>query len=256
MSVRIAVVSDIHSNLAALEAVLADAGSVDETWCVGDVVGYGPDPNECVELLRSRKHLCVAGNHDWAAIGRLDTQDFNADAETAVVWTRRQLTSRSRRYLEDLPLKLERGDITIVHGSPREPIWEYVLYASIAQANLESLSTAYCLVGHSHIPIIFSCAPTPAASPSTQGGGSGRVCRSVDPVYDAPVKLADDTLFINPGSVGQPRDGIPESRYVILDLADRTVTFRRVPYDVGKTQQKMQNAGLPTRLWNRLAYGL
>ncbi|MBI4321963.1 MAG: metallophosphoesterase family protein [Chloroflexi bacterium] len=245
---RIALISDIHSNLAALEAVLADAGPVDETWCVGDVVGYGPDPNECVDLLRARKHLlCVAGNHDRAAIGKMDTRNFNPDAEAAAQWTSRQLTPSSRRFLEELPpaRELEQHDITIVHGSPREPIWEYMIYSSIAQANVELLNTRYCFVGHTHIPVMFNCASGPL----------GHTCRTVTPVYDVLFKLADGYLFVNPGSVGQPRDDNPDASYVVLDLPDHTVTYRRVPYDVQKTQRKMQKAGLPQRLWMRLSYG-
>lgn len=240
---QVAIVSDIHANLAAFEAVIADLQGVDEVWCLGDIVGYGPDPNECVALLRSQKHICIAGNHDWAAIGRISTADFNPDAAAAIDWTSARLTPDSRRYLESLPLKLEKYDITLAHGSPRDPIWEYIVFPNVAQANLNDFATEACFVGHTHIPVIYSCEDT------------GRACISIEPSYDAPFALGNGRQIINPGSVGQSRDGIPDARYILLDLDQRTVLYRRVAYDIGRTQREMQQANLPTRLWMRLSYG-
>ncbi|MBI2952901.1 MAG: metallophosphoesterase family protein [Chloroflexi bacterium] len=253
---RIAVVSDIHANLAAFEAVIADLQGVDEVWCLGDVVGYGPDPNACVSLLRAQNHLCIAGNHDWAAIGRIKTDDFNPDAAAAIDWTASHLATDSLRYLESLPLEIEKHGITLAHGSPREPIWEYLLSPTIAQANLSHFGTAYCFVGHTHIPVIYSCHAPTVPDPSLVGiPVSNGACIAVEPTYDAPLQLAQDRLIVNPGSVGQPRDGIPEARYIVLDLDQRTISYRRISYDIEATQRKMQAANLPTRLWMRLSYG-
>ena len=152
---RCLVLSDIHSNLEAFQAVLDDAGPVDQVWCLGDVVGYGPDPNGCVELLRSLPHLCTAGNHDWATLGKLDLRDFNPDAREANLWNRQQLTPENLAYLEALPEKLVNGQFTLIHGSPRFPIWEYIIYASTAQLNFEHFDTPFCFVGHTHTPVIF-----------------------------------------------------------------------------------------------------
>jgi predicted phosphodiesterase len=142
---RYLVFSDIHSNLEAFEAVLDDAGSFDQAWCLGDVVGYGPNPNECVERLRSLPHVCVAGNHDWATLGKLDLRDFNPDAREANLWNRAQLTEDSLAYLEDLPELIVEGDFTLVHGSPRHPIWEYIIYPSTAEMNFDFFETPYCV---------------------------------------------------------------------------------------------------------------
>ena len=240
---RVAIISDIHANLAAFEAVLADLQDIDELWCLGDIVGYGPEPNECIDLLRSRNHICIAGNHDWAAIGRISTADFNPDAAAAIAWTTAQLTPASRSYLESLPLKIEKDYITLAHGSPRDPIWEYIVYPGIAQANLHDFATTTCLVGHTHIPVIYSC----QAPDGT--------CTSLEPSYNAPFLLTLGRQIVNPGSVGQPRDGNPDARYIILDLDQRSILYRRISYDIEKTQRKMQEANLPSRLWMRLSYG-
>ena len=146
---RVAVVSDIHSNLAAFEAIIADFGEVDEVWCIGDVVGYGPDPNECVRRLRGFPHICVAGNHDWASVGKVSADVFNSDARAAATWTGEQLTAASRDYLRGLPPRVEREGWTIVHGSPRDPIWEYVLRTWQASACFGMFTTPGCFIGHS-----------------------------------------------------------------------------------------------------------
>ena len=256
---RVGVIADIHSNLEALEAVLAAANDVEEIWCLGDTVGYGPNPNECVELVRDRAAICVAGNHDWAALGKISTVDFNQEAAAAAQWTSRQLGPKNREFLESLPLKVEKDSFTIVHGSPRDPIWEYVLYSSTAEINTHYFRTPYCLVGHSHLPVIFFCAqdaePSSNRDPSHGTLESGD-CRSLQPVPDEPIQLGTDRAIINPGSTGQPRDGIPEASFITIDTRLHRVTYHRVPYDIGLTQQKIQDAGLPRRLWMRLAYGM
>ena len=246
---RYLIISDIHSNLAAFEAVLADAGSFDKVWCLGDVVGYGPDPNECVERLRDLDHVCVVGNHDWAALGKMDTEDFNPTAKRACHWTREQLSPSSLEYLEALPKSLVEEDFTLVHGSPRQPIWEYILYPSIAEANFECFDTRFCLVGHTHVPIIYRHRPENPDHP----------CDAVIPSPHDPLVLGEERLIINPGSVGQPRDGDPRASYAILD-SDRersnfTLKYRRVSYPIEATQARMAERGLPARLIIRLGYG-
>jgi len=239
---RYLIISDIHSNLAAFEAVLADAGPFDKVWCLGDMVGYGPDPNECVERLRGLPHVCVAGNHDWATLGKLDTEDFNPDAKRACLWTREQLSSSNLEYLEALPRSLIEEDFTLVHGSPRHPIWEYILNPSIAQANFEHFDTRFCFVGHTHVPVIYRDNPN-------------RACDALIPSPGARLALGEDRLIINPGSVGQPRDGDPRASYAILDSDKLTLEYRRIPYPIETTQARMVERGLPVRLIMRLAYG-
>ena len=248
------IISDIHSNLAAFEAVLANAGSFDRVWCLGDVVGYGPDPDECVELLRGLPHVCVVGNHDWATLGKMDTDDFNPDARKACQWTSEQLSSSNMKYLETLPESLCEGDFTLVHGSPRHSVWEYILYPSVAEANFEYFDTRFCLVGHTHVPIIYR---RRVAGPGR--GNSGQACDTLAPSLNDPRALGEHRLIINPGSVGQPRDGDPRASYAILDsgdqLNDLTVEYRRVSYSVETTQARMVDRDLPVRLIMRLGYG-
>ncbi len=240
---RYLIISDIHANLTAFQAVLEDAGYYDYVWCLGDVVGYGPDPNECVELLRSLPHLSLAGNHDWAALGRLDIRTFNADARKAVLWTREMLSPENRAYLEELPTTFILGDFTLSHGSPREPIWEYILDPLIAALNFQAFSTQYCLVGHTHTPVLFR--------ELRENGG----CEVVMPKYRERIPLDDSRYIINPGSVGQPRDSIPDAAYAILDTTSGTWEHRRVPYNIDAVQQRMRKHGLPDRLIMRLEHG-
>lgn len=252
---RCAIISDVHGNLDALQAVLADASAVDQIWCLGDLVGYGPEPNECVALLRERGALCVAGNHDWAAIGKMDTSDFNPEASEAARWTSIQLTPEHREYLASLPETLqvgETGQFTLAHGSPREPVWEYLTHISVARLNFDYFQTPYCFVGHTHVPLLFE---RPVASERTPQ------YRTIVPQADTPLELGAHRLIINPGSIGQPRDGNPHAAYMLYESAragsDKggTVTLRRVSYPVTSVQEKMRVAGLPSRLIMRLTYG-
>jgi predicted phosphodiesterase len=244
---RYAIIADIHSNLEALKAVLDDikqAGRVEEIWCLGDIVGYGPDPQECLAILRQTTNICVAGNHDWAAIGKINTSDFNPDAAAASQWTMHQLNDEDIEYISNLSLIIESGDFTLAHGSPREPIWEYLLSSGVASQNLSYFKTQFCLVGHSHQPVVFTC--------DEAGECSARYF-----LPDSPVSTTSGgRLIINPGSVGQPRDGNPDAAYAIYDSEQQLVRLYRVPYDIHSTQEKMQAHGLPVRLAARLSYGV
>jgi predicted phosphodiesterase len=246
-NMRCLVLSDIHSNLEAFQAVLDDAGEVDQVWCLGDVVGYGPDPNACVKLLRSLTPVCIAGNHDWATLGSLDLQDFNPDARDANLWNRQQLTPDNLAYLEALPQVVVEGQFTLAHGSPRHPIWEYIIYSSTARVNFDHFNTPYCLVGHTHTPGIFRLTP--------ETEGSGPICEQIALDNGEPAKLGPERLIVNPGSVGQPRDGDSRASYAILRLDEMTVEHRRVPYPIEETQAKMMSHDLPLRLVLRLKYG-
>ena len=243
LSVKVAILADIHGNLTALETVLADIGlkgGADELWCLGDIVGYGPDPHECIELIQRRCSLCIAGNHDWAAIGKMDTSQFNALAAQAAHWTSQQLKAEDIYYLQNLPLTIEKGDFTLAHGSPRDPIWEYILSTEEAERNLKYFQTRYCLVGHSHFPVLFECSQRCSAHPLADGDV---------------VQLREERLIINPGGVGQPRDNNPRAAYAVYDTESSEVVLHRVEYDVPAVQKRMLEIGLPHWLVSRLAYG-
>lgn len=255
---RVLVISDVHANLTALDEVLADAAGVewlgrtgfDAIWSLGDIVGYGPWPNECIQRLQQfNGHLRVAGNHDWAALGYLDIDDFNREARKMVLWTQQQLSPASLAYLRQLPDQpLLHDDFTITHASPRQPVWEYINTSNIAQENFSHFTTPYCLVGHTHVPRIFRLTPIPELDEVA--------CVAYAPVYDRDIALAGPhSLIINPGSVGQPRDNDPRASYALLDVENALWRYRRVRYDVEITQAAMRKAGLPDRLIARLAYG-
>jgi len=240
---RVLIISDIHGNLIALETVLADASSdYDTVWCLGDLVGYGPDPNECVDRIRALPNLtCLVGNHDKAAIGGIDISAFNVDARLAIAWTQRSLTAETRDYLMNLPERTLHGDYTLVHASPRQPVWEYILDRYTAEQNFAYFNTPYCVVGHTHMPIMY-----------IKLNGDVMEMRAN---YDEILALGRDRIIINPGSVGQPRDSNPDSAYSILDFETNHWEFRRVPYDIAATQSRMTEAGLPSRLIARLQKG-
>jgi len=244
---RVAVLSDIHANLVALEAVLADCDDCDRVWCLGDVVGYGPDPAACVDRIRAVAEVCIAGNHDLAAIGVLSTDQFNDLAAIAAEWTFNQLSTSDRQFLGDRPSFAVHGDYYLTHGSPLDPVWEYLQTPEQARENFDFFRTAVCFVGHSHVPIAFST-PSRLDWPTE----SVRVER---PREGVEFFFGDRRHIINVGSVGQPRDGDPRSAYVILDPDNGSYQRRRVAYDIVKTQTRMQAEGLPEPLWMRLAYG-
>jgi len=241
--VRYLIISDVHANLTALAAVLADAPKFDEIWCLGDLVGYGPNPNECVERIQDFAHTNLAGNHDWAALGKLDLSSFNIDARTASMWTQTILSPSAREYLNTLPTRVEQDGFFMAHASPREPVWEYILDANQAFANFEYFSVPICLVGHTHIPIVFEL------------DEQQRQCKTMVPPFSKPLTLGSRRMIINPGSVGQPRDGDPRASYALLDLDAMTWEFHRVAYPVEITQERMRARGLPRRLIARLEVG-
>jgi len=243
---RCAIIADIHANLAALKAVLVDVkqrGGVEEIWCLGDIVGYGPDPHDCIELLRQTKHICVVGNHDLAAVGQIDTTDFNPDAVAASEWTAEHLNSQDVRYIKSLPRVINKDDFTIVHGSPREPIWEYVLSISGARENFAYFKTQFCLLAHTHVPAAFSY-------------DEGGACSFRQFAPEKELVPAEERLIINPGAVGQPRDGDPRASYAIYDSDKQRFWLYRVPYDVTETQSRMVEQKLPMRLVARLSHGV
>ena len=242
---RVAIISDIHSNLTALEAVLEDAEGrgVDDFWCLGDIVGYGPDPCECLAIVRERAGLCLSGNHDLGAIGKLDLEDFNSYAAAANRWTGEVLAQEEKLFLEGLPTRLDRQDVTLAHGSPRDPVWEYVLSIPAALASFEHFEAPLCLVGHSHMPFI-------SAEP-----GPGALCDLFRFPEDTGVKIGEGRFIANPGSVGQPRDGDPRASYLVYDVEDAALHRHRVAYDIKATQKRMRRAGLPGYLIDRLSRG-
>jgi diadenosine tetraphosphatase ApaH/serine/threonine PP2A family protein phosphatase len=245
---RYLVLSDIHANLEAFEAVIADAGEVDATLCLGDLVGYGPDPNECVDRVRELPELtCLSGNHDWAALGKLDLASFNLEARKAAEWTQRHLRDDVLSFLKELPPKLQTEEFALAHGSPRDPIWEYLVGEQQAAPNFEEFTGLFCLVGHTHVPRTFL----------QVGKGNATGARVQIPEPEEEINLADGRRrIVNPGGVGQPRNGDPRAAYGIWDSDSGTFTFRRVPYDVRTTQRKIQAAGLPAVLATRLRFGL
>ncbi len=240
---RILVISDIHANLTALEAVLSEAGEVDAVWCLGDIVGYGPDPNECVERVRSLPGLvCVLGNHDAAALRQIDPEGFNPEARTAIYWTQRALSEASLRFLGSLPEVKELEMVTLVHGSPRHPVWEYLLDARTATLNFRHFHTPFCFVGHTHLPVIYTLPP--AASSARLSIPEPNSVESIEP-----------RAIINPGSVGQPRDRDPRAAYAIFDPDTLSWSYQRVSYEVAEVQGRMAAVGLPERHIFRLASG-
>lgn len=241
---RILIIGDIHANLEAFQAVIEDAGRQDgfeRVWCLGDVVGYGPDPLACIALLGRYPHVCVAGNHDRGVVGWLDLGDFNPYAAAVCRWTASRLRQEDIAYLVGLPETAVEGEFTLVHGSLRHPIWEYIMSESHARATFERLKTRVCLAGHSHVP--FLC---------REAGGRADFALLWE---REPLRLGEGRWILNPGSVGQPRDGDPRASYVLYDTCDGTLFHRRVEYDIEAVQEKMREAGLPQPLIERLSYG-
>jgi len=239
---RIAVLSDIHANLVALDAVLGAIGQVDAVWHLGDVVGYGPDPDGVVRRLRERGATGVRGNHDAAALGGDEIEWFNPEARRAMEWTRTAISDATREWLAALPERLVDAEFSLVHGSPRDPTWEYVTSVPVARANMAVLTTRYGLHGHTHIPIAFR-------------EDDGRV-EAITPGTGSVLPLDERRLLLNPGSVGQPRDGEPTAAWMVLDTDAATCTWSRAAYDIRTVQAAMREAGLPARLADRLSFGI
>ena len=241
---RAAVVSDIHANLHALEAVLAEIADVgvDEVWCLGDVVGYGPRPNECCALIRDRAAVALCGNHDLAAVGALDVAEFSGDAAVAARWTSSTLEEGHRDWLAGLEPAGERDGVELYHGSPRDPIWEYVLSEDVALLCLLETEAPLVLVGHSHVALAISW------DGGTLAGGVSPAGSELD--------LSAARLLVNPGSVGQPRDGDARASWLLLDTDAGLGTFRRTPYEIARTQAEIRKLRLPDVLAARLAHGI
>ena len=240
---RTLIISDIHANLPALEAVLADAGQFDATWCLGDLVGYGPDPNECVERIAGLPNLqCIMGNHDAAAVGAIEVDAFNPDARKTVLWTRERLTPANKEYLKNLPERIKLEFITLVHGSPFKPIWEYLLDTRSATISFEFYDTQYCFVGHTHLPVLYYLPDDRLTA------------QLIVPEHVSQMTLAPRAI-LNPGSVGQPRDRDSRSAYAILDMTDFTWEWHRVQYDIRGVQEHMLKENLPERHITRLSSG-
>ncbi len=238
---RALVLSDIHANIVALDAVLAAAPSVDEVWQLGDVVGYGPEPDAVVHRLRELGALGVRGNHDAAALGGDEVEAFNIDARRAMEWTRTTIGGETRAWLAALPETLVRGDWTLVHGSPRDPTWEYITSTPVARVAVADLKTPFGLHGHTHVPIGYL---EEDGALGTMSPGSGSV-----------LELGGNRALLNPGSVGQPRDGIPASSWMLVDSDAGTASWHRTAYDIATVQRSMEALHLPPRLVERLAYG-
>jgi len=240
---KLGLFSDVHSNLEALKAVLAvfkDAG-VTRYVCCGDIIGYGPDPNKCVELVRGLKPLCVAGNHDYGLVGRTPTSGFNQSALQALDWTREQITRTNRLYLENLPLTERMNQLFVVHAAPSEPAdWPYLLSLHEAEEEMDYYAETVCLVGHSHYPFAVERVPGEPAHFILQESFEVRPAAK---------------YIINLGSVGQPRDGDPRAACMVYNLRANTMMFHRVAYDVAAAQKKIRAAGLPDYLASRLAAG-
>lgn len=240
---RTGIISDVHANLEALEAVLAvlHGRGADHFACCGDVVGYGPDPGPCVDLLRGLHGWAVAGNHDYAVLGRTAAAGFNSAAGAALSWTRRQLTADQQLYLRGLPLVARIVPLLLVHGSPSAPAaWEYVFTLHDAEAQMDSYAEAVCVVGHSHYPFAVERLPGQPARLLTESSWELR---------------PGARYFVNAGSVGQPRDGDPRACCLLYDDRMRRMELLRVEYDVAAVQRKIRGAGLPEFLAVRLASG-
>lgn len=241
---RVAVISDIHANAHALEAVVQEIepARVDAVWCLGDVVGYGPQPNACCSLAAEKTALCLAGNHDLGVLGTLDLADFSPDAEAAARWTRGVLTDESRAFLAGLGSSGEQDGVQLFHASPRDPVWDYVLSGEGALDALSLTTAPIVLVGHSHLPLAIVLDDGLLSGGLAPGGTESDLTRG--------------RWLLNPGSVGQPRDGDPRAAWLLLDLEARTASFRRTDYEVERTQAEIRDHGLPDALAERLSHGV
>jgi predicted phosphodiesterase len=244
MGLRVAVISDIHSNLPALEAVLSDIGDEDpdQVWCLGDLVGYGAQPDACTKLVSEVTELCLAGNHDLVVRGDLDVRYFAMSAGAAARWTIKKVNAATQEFLAGLTPLGESQGIGLYHASPRDPVWEYVLSISQAGECLDVQRQRVCLIGHSHVACHFS-----------RNGGDTIGQQALD---GAKVSMAKGEWLVNPGSVGQPRDGDPRAAYLMLDTETWAASFRRVEYPIDDAASSIIDAGLPRSLADRLYQGL
>lgn len=242
----VAILADIHSNLEAFEAVLSELEKlkIKKIWHLGDIVGYGPNPNECIELIRKKKIISLAGNHDLAVVGKISTIDFNPYATQAIKINSQEITEKNKKFLESLFLTLKpQKDVVLAHGSIRDPVWEYLLETYDAKENFPLFLEKVLFVGHSHIPIIFE-------------KREGKIYQFRFPPDKAFLKFKKNSRYIiNPGGVGQPRDHNPKTSFVIFDSENQTLEYHRLEYPYQKTQEKMKKEGFPQFLIDRLAIG-
>lgn len=242
----VGIIADVHSNAEALQSVLGNLGDVDEIWCLGDIVGYGPEPDRCIDMIISRRHTCVVGNHDLCVLKTIDSSSFSREASTACFWTRDHLDEKYLSYLREMPTMAEPvPGVLLVHGSPREDVFEYVLSSWQAGEILSETDKSIIFVGHSHVPLVFMKA---AESP----------VEFVSLIDGQVLELERDGIkyLINPGSVGQPRDGNPRASYMVFDTERYLLEYHRIAYPVEITQERMELAGLPVSLADRLARGM
>jgi predicted phosphodiesterase len=244
---RVAILTDIHSNLPALEAVLAEidqASELEEIWCLGDVVGYGAQPDRCTELVRERCALCLVGNHDLAVTGEIDTEVFSASAAAAVEWTRANSRPETIEFLRGQRPEDTAREVALYHASPRDPIWEYVLAVDQAKECMDEQAARVSVIGHSHVALFFSDGVGPGGKPAGGQAEGGRV-----------LDLSEGRWLLNPGSVGQPRDGDPRAAWLELDTGAWRATYHRVEYPIDDAAGPIREAGLPDLLADRLYAG-
>jgi predicted phosphodiesterase len=241
---KVAVISDIHGNRHAFEATLEAIAASDATelWCLGDLVGYGAEPNACVQLAREHAAVCLAGNHDLAVTGKIAPEEFSRGAGLAVQWTREVIAPENLAFLEDLHPHANEGPIGLYHASPRDPVWEYVLSALLAQLCMDAQRHRVCLIGHSHVALSFARQGNEVASGEPRREGTE-------------LSIAAGEWLLNPGSVGQPRDGDPRASWLLLDVDGMTASFLRTDYDVAGAAAAIRAARLPDSLAERLEYG-
>jgi len=241
---RVAIVSDIHGNKQAFEAVLDDISSVehDAVWCLGDLVGYGADPDACVELAKAEADLCLVGNHDLAVRGDLPLTEFSRGAALAAEWTREHIDEQNLSFLGELEPADVHQTVGLYHASPRDPVWEYVLSSLQANLCLDAQRHRVCLIGHSHVALAFGRANGGPTSGEIRGAGTE-------------LDVSDGEWLLNPGSVGQPRDGDPRAAWLLLDTDAWNAQWRRVPYDIPAAAAAIRAASLPESLADRLQYG-
>jgi predicted phosphodiesterase len=241
---KIAVISDIHANRQAFEATLeaVAASEASELWCLGDLVGYGAEPDACVELAREHAAVCLAGNHDLAVTGEIPLHEFSRGAGVAVEWTREVIAPENLAFLERLQPQADENPVGLYHASPRDPVWEYVLSTLLAELCLDAQQRRICLIGHSHVALSFTRLDGKPATGEPRRDGTD-------------LDVSEGEWLLNPGSVGQPRDGDPRAAWLMLDLDAMTATFHRVAYDIAGAAGAIRAARLPDSLAERLEYG-
>jgi diadenosine tetraphosphatase ApaH/serine/threonine PP2A family protein phosphatase len=243
---KVAILTDIHSNLPALEAVLEaiDEAGIETRWCLGDVVGYGANPDECARTVSDRCDLTLVGNHDLAVTGEISTDVFSASAAAAVEWTRANSEDSTIEFLKSLKPENTEHEVALYHASPRDPVWEYVLAVDQARECIAEQAARVSLIGHSHVALWFSDGE---GLPGADGGAQAEDAKEID--------LAENRWLLNPGSVGQPRDGDPRAAWLELDTDAWKATYHRVTYDIDRAAAAIRDAGLPELLADRLYVG-